>query len=287
MMLFHSLSHQPWRKRALTYPRSLVCCPTHSACCLHLPRPTPLIHHCSVNITSHLSGDSDSPATYIFQSFSKHPGDWRRHPTHKVDGGRLQAAAEWFSSRLSFRQVTCKWNVGKVVSRSSSGINQQSPAKDIKALLVYTIWEFGRSGGLLNVQFLAFITDIHGRKASALSALSEHYQPLQRSIGAPCSHQEQNDALKLACVWISALYLVCRLVALSRYWGHRKASQFKQSKNWPKFLLSWNWSFWMGKRRKGVHKYSCYGSFDYFVSSRAPSSSRQEIVNFYTFCTQV
>lgn len=239
-----------------------------------------------MNILSHLSGDSDSPATYIFWGFSKHPGDWRRRPTCRVDGGGLWAATEWFSSRLSFQQVTCKWNVGKVVSRSSSGINQQSPTKDIKALLVYTIWEFGRGGGPLNVEFLAFITDIHGRKASALSALSEHYQPLQRSIGAPCSHQEQNDARKLACVWISALYLVCRLVALSRYWGHRKASQFKQSKNWPKFLLSWNWSFWMGERRKRVQKYSCFGLFDYFVSSPAPSSSsRQEIVKFHILHT--
>lgn len=205
---------------------------------------------------------------------------------HRVDGGGLWAATEQFSSRLFFQQVTCKWNVGKVVSRSSSGINQQSPTKDIKALLVYTIWEFGRRGGLLNAEFLAFITDIHGRKASALSALSERYQPLQRSIGAPCSHQEQNDALKLACVWISALYLVCRLVALSRYRGHRKASQFKQSKNWPKFLLSWNWSFRTGERRKRVQKYSWFGSFDYFVSSHAPSGfSRQEIVKIHVLHT--
>lgn len=170
--------------------------------------------------------------------------------------------------------------MGKVISRLSSGINQQSPNKDIKALLVYTIWEFGRRGGLLNVEFLAFITDIHGRRASALSALSERYQPPQRSIAAPCSHQEPNDALELACVWISALYLVCRLVARSRYWGHRKASQFKQSQNWPKFLLSWNWSFWMGER--SVPKYSCFHSFHYFVSSCAPSScSRQGRVKFH------
>lgn len=203
-----------------------------------------------MNITSHLSGHSDSPATYTFWNFPKDAGGWRGSPAIQVDGGGLWAAAELLSYRLSFQQVTCKWNVGKVVSRSSSGINQQSPTKDIKALLVYTIWEFGHRGGLLNVEFLAFITDIHGRKASALSALSEHYQPLQRSIGAPYSHQEQNDALKLACVWISALYLVCRLVALSRYWGHRKASQFKQSKNWPKFLLSWNWYFSAMREKK-------------------------------------
>lgn len=246
-------------------------------------QPTPLIHHPPVNMTSHLSGDSDAPATYVFWSFSNHPGDWRGSPARRVRGGG--GSARRFGSRLSFQQVTCKWNVGKVVSRSSSGINQQSPTKDIKALLVYTIWEFGRRGGLLNVEFLAFITVIHGRKASALSALSKHYQPLQRSIGAPCSHQEQNDALKLACVWISALYLVCRLVALSRYWGHRKASQFKQSKNWPKFLLSWNWSFWMGERRKGVQKYSWFGSFHYFMSSWAPTYSRQEIVKNCILCT--
>lgn len=90
--------------------------------------------------------------------------------------------------------------MGKVVPRSSSGINQQSPTKDIKAILVYTIWEFGRRGGLLNVEFLAFVTDRHGRRVSARSALSECYQPLQRSIAAPCSHQGQSDALKLASV---------------------------------------------------------------------------------------
>lgn len=161
--------------------------------------------------------------------------------------------------------------MGKVVPRSSSGINQQSPTKDIKAILVYTIWEFGRRGGLLNVEFLAFVTDRHGRRVSARSALSECYQPLQRSIAAPCSHQGQSDALKLASVWISALYLVCRLVALSRYWGHRKASQLKRSQNWPEFFLSWNWPFWIGQGRRGVQKHSGLGAVQYFVSSHALS----------------
>lgn len=98
-------------------------------------QPIPPIYHPSGTITSHLSGDHDSPGTYTFWSFSQHPG-------------YLWAPAKGFSSRLSFQQMTCKWNVGKVVSRSSSAIYQQSLTKDIKALLVYTIWEFGHRGAL-------------------------------------------------------------------------------------------------------------------------------------------
>lgn len=111
-------------------------------------QPTPSIYHPPVTTTSHLSGDRDSPATYTFWSFSQHPRHRRICPARWVDGGGLWASAKGFSARLSFQQMTCKWNVGKVVSRSSSGINQQRPTKDIKALLVFTIWEFGHRGGL-------------------------------------------------------------------------------------------------------------------------------------------
>lgn len=125
-------------------------------------QPIPPIYHPTVTITSHLSGDHDSPGTYTFWSFSQHPGHLRICPTCWVDGGGLWATAKGFSSRLSFQQMTCKWHVGKVVSRSSSAINQQSPTKDIKALLVYTIWEFGHRGGLNVFSFYHRYTWVEG-----------------------------------------------------------------------------------------------------------------------------
>lgn len=111
-------------------------------------QPIPPIYHPPVTITSHLSGDHDSPGTYTFWSFPQYPRHLRICPECWVGWWGLWASAKGFSSRLSFQQMTCKWHVGKVVSRSSSGINQQSSTKDIKALLVYTIWEFGHRGGL-------------------------------------------------------------------------------------------------------------------------------------------